>query len=527
MKDNQDSILKQFNLPSYVKGKTFAEASKAINERFKGQEDSDSQATLKELQERLQAAQEFVKAQSEPKQPSISSNPELPAGSESMNSEQNVSQGGEQAAGMQDPAANIMGAMNANGEGVPNQYFLGGLLGGNEDKVVGAEGAEAGGGPGVGGYAQAASGAMELGKMAFGDTGIDTSGASAAPQVQSKGGAALGGAAKGAQAGMSFGPWGAAVGGVIGGVAGLVGRGKAAEEANTAAINYTSAQDKKFNNTYEDGGKLKYSSSQLSDIFDPINNNAPGAAVAKVATQRQGLNLNTAGTFNEQIAANKAASNKVTSTPGNINSGTESNAGAKFNPGALLRYAPAAANAYQIATLKKPAQEGYDRLGNVYDRQLVDEKGLQNTVAQDVAGMRDRLVATSGGSGSTARANLLASQLQGTKALSDAYMKSEDVNRGENRAAQEFKLNVDRTNLGQSNIQTQANAQNQGAYDSQKSALIAQLGNDLGGIGQEELFKQYPELMGMDYNTRGEYLAKLKAEKERKDAARKLARMAK
>jgi len=515
MKDNQDSILKQFNLPSYIKGKTFAEASKAINERFKGQEDSDSQATLKELQERLQAAQEFVKAQSEPKQPSISSNPELPAGSESMNSEQNISQGGEQAAGMQDPAANAMGAMNANGEGVPNQYFLGGLLKGEEGMAN------------MNKAAGVASGAMQLGQMAFGKTGIDTSGASAAPQVQSKEGAALGGAAKGAQAGMSFGPWGAAVGGVIGGVAGLVGRGKAAEEANTAAINYTSAQDKKFNNTYEGGGKLKYSSSQLRDIFDPINNNTPAAAVAKVATQSQGVNLNTAGTFNEQIAANKAASDKVTSTPGNINSGTESDTGAKFNPGALLRYAPSAANAYQLATLKKPAQEGYDRLGNVYDRQLVDEKGLQNTVAQDVAGMRDRIVATSGGSGSTARANLLASQLQGTKALSDAYMKSEDINRGENRAAQEFKLNVDRTNLGQSNIQTQANAQNQGAYDSQKSALIAQLGNDLGGVGQEELFKQYPELMGMGYNARGEYIDKIKAEKEKRNAARKLARMAK
>mgnify|MGYP006399304429 CR=1 FL=1 len=37
MKNNQDSVLKQFNLPSYIKGKTFAEASEAINKRFKPQ----------------------------------------------------------------------------------------------------------------------------------------------------------------------------------------------------------------------------------------------------------------------------------------------------------------------------------------------------------------------------------------------------------------------------------------------------------------------------------------------------------
>jgi hypothetical protein len=523
MKDNQDSILKQFNLPSYVKGKTFAEASKAINERFKDQDDADSQATLKELQERLQAAQEFVKAQSDP---STSTNPGQPAVAESMNGDQNISQGGEQAAGMQDPAANVMRSMNANGEGGPNKYFLGGDLFKKSEFGAGlqegATGEEVSGSIGAG--LGALSGAAELGNMAFGKTGIDTSGVSAAPQVQSKGGAAAGGAMKGVQAGMQFGPWGAAIGGVVGGVAGLVGRGKAAEDANIAAVNHTSAQDKKFNNSYADGGNLFDKFKDLEVEEGPAR-----AMLSKMDTpEMQGLAKvgDNHGTFNEQIAANKAASNKTTSTPGNINSDSESDSGAKFNPGALLRYAPAAANAYQLATLKKPAQEGYDRLGNVYDKQLVDEKGLQNTVAQDVAGMRDRLVSTSGGSGSTARANLLASQLQGTKALSDAYMKSEDLNRGENRAAQEFKLNVDKTNLGQSNIQTQANAQNQGAYDSQKSALIAQLGDDFGGVGQEELFKQYPELMGMDYNTRGEYLAKLKAEKEKKNAARNLAKMA-
>lgn len=515
MKDNQDILIKEFKLPSYIKNKSFAEASKLINAKFKGQNDKDSQETLKELQQRLQAAQEYVKQQSEPQSPPvISSDPNSPAGSESMNSDQNISNGDEQAAGMQGAGANVMRAMNTNGGGAPNQFFLGG----DADKE----------GPGAAGYMGAATGALELGQMAFGKPNVDTSGATAPMESQTKGAGALGGAMKGAQAGMAFGPWGAAIGGVVGGAAGLLGAGKAQEAEQEAQINYTGASRKETTNNYKKGGNL-YSPRKLNDIF-AVNNDAfgsqAGSALAKVATMANpGVKLNTAPSMQTQMQSNIAASSTGT-TQAPTQTGSE-DSGAKFNPGALLRYAPVAANALQLATLKKPKEEGYDKLSNVYNKNLVDEKSIQNIVSQDVAGMRDRIVSSSGGSGSAARANLLASQLQGTKALSDAYMQAEGVNRAEDTKAQDFKLNVDKTNLQQSNIQTQANAANLGAYESQKSQLMSQLGDDLGGVGQEELFKQYPELMGMDYNTAGEYMAKMKADKEKKIAARKLARMAK
>ena len=504
MKDNkEESIMKMFNLPSYTKGKTFAEASEAINKKFKGQNDPDSQNTLKELQTRLQQAQEYIKKQSEPTPTSVNPDPMAPAGRMSDQSEQNISEEAMGAAGGQSPGANIMGAMGANDGGGPNQYFLGGLLGAKGDM------------PNAAGIAGMATTALDLGRTAFGKPNIDTSGISSAPDVQSKGGAAAGGAMKGAQAGMSFGPWGAAIGGVVGGVAGLVGRGKQADAANEAAINNAGAMDKQFNNTYEGGGSLRY--------LDPLYAK-PREAQFKVDLRPNNMGMVAAPTLQDQMKSNIEASKGVAST---FDLGTQStDTGAKFNPGALLRYAPAATNALQLATLKKPAQESYDRLGNVYNEQRVDERSLQNVVGQDVAGMRDRIVNASGGSQGAARASLIASQLQGTKALSDAYMNAEGVNRGESQKAQDFKFNVDRTNLGQSNMEIEANARNQGAYDTQKSKLMAQLGDDLGGIGQEELFKQYPELMGMDYNTRGEYLAKIKADKEKKDAARKVAKMA-
>ena len=436
---------------------------------------------------------------------------------------------------MQGAGANVMGAMNANGGSDPNQYFGGGDL--FKKSQFGAGLQEGASGEAVAGTVGSGLGALagvaELGNMAFGDTGIDTSGATAAQPMQSKFGAAAGGAMKGAMAGKDFGIAGTLIGGTLGGVAGLFGRGNQRKDNNMAAVNNTSANDKKFNNAYANGGPMHAINEQFKTEEAKSRQKLLGMTNQELGDT--GYDPSFAGRFKNMTGATAEAKpsydtamsdsfNKTVADKGS----TETSSDSKFNPGALLRYAPAAANAYQLATLKKPGQEGYDRLGNVYDKQLVDEKGLQNTVSQDVAGMRDRLVSTSGGSGSTARANLLASQLQGTKALSEAYLNAENINRGESKTAQDFKLNVDKTNLGQSNMQTQANAANQGAYDSQKSALIAQLGNDLGGVGQEELFKQYPELMGMDYNTRGRYLAKVEADKKKKKeerAAKKLSRM--
>jgi hypothetical protein len=40
-------------------------------------------------------------------------------------------------------------------------------------------------------------------------------------------------------------------------------------------------------------------------------------------------------------------------------------------------------------------------------------------------------------------------------------------------------------------------------YETNKSRLLAQLGADASGIGQEELFKRFPELAGLGYDYRG------------------------
>ena len=58
-------IMSQFNLPKYLKGKSFSEASKCIADKFQDRNTPEDQATLKELQGRLRSAQEFVKAKQE------------------------------------------------------------------------------------------------------------------------------------------------------------------------------------------------------------------------------------------------------------------------------------------------------------------------------------------------------------------------------------------------------------------------------------------------------------------------------
>lgn len=177
----------QFNLPKYTKGKSFADASKAIEAKFKGRNDKASIETKQELLERLSQAQEYLKQQS------------------------------------QAEANNKM------------------ALGGFEDSTFGKGLQEGATGEEVSGSIGAGLGALttglDLAKGAFGPTGIDTSGATEAPDVQTRGGSALGGAMKGAAAGASFGPWGAAIGGVVGGAAGLLKGGKENRAAEKAEYN--------------------------------------------------------------------------------------------------------------------------------------------------------------------------------------------------------------------------------------------------------------------------------------------------
>jgi len=523
-------IIKKFNLPAFLKGKSFSEASALIAKRFEGRNSPEDIATLNELQGRLKQAQEHVKsiqeARTKPQQAAKFS-ADAENGAEPLGSE---------------PASNQLN----NGGDIPQ---------------VGT------GGPGVGGYMGAATGALGLANMAFGDTGIDTSGKTAAPDVPSKGASAASGAMAGAQAGMSFGPWGAAIGGVVGGVAGLVGGARKQKDAQEADYNNDLYQHnastnsyKKGGNMYADGGDPIKDSEQFLKEYkhykdtgrmwqNPVEFQGKGVEDPKNPLGTRGWLANTgleektepsiqnylkSNPLSDSVRNNEFTDKKlqeeyfqknVDNIGDDLNNrmnpaNPDFSSDVKFNPTELLRYAPAAMNLAQLANLKKPEQAGFDRLGNRYNEQLVDEKGLQNTVQKGVLNNRDAILSSTGGSGSSARANLLASQLQGQKAQSQAYQSAGAENRQEKRAGQQFNLSVDQANLNQSNTEKMTNLQLDAGYQTNKSKLLSQLGNDLGGVGREELFKRYPELMGLSYGAQGQHLDSEK----RKKAARKAAR---
>lgn len=171
--------------------------------------------------------------------------------------------------------------------------------------------------------------------------------------------------------------------------------------------------------------------------------------------------------------------------------------------GSALRYAPIAANAYQLSQLKKPKAERLDRLSNRYIPNYTDLAAQQNIVGQELNNVSSAIQG-SGASQGAIRSNLLGAQLNKTKALSNAYMNAEAQNRQQDDRAQTFNLGVDQTNLQQSNTEKENYARDKGNYDTQKSRLIGQLGNDFGNIGKEEVYKKIAKTT-TGYSWLGEY----------------------
>ena len=560
-------VMSKFNLPKYVKGKSFSEASAVIAKKFKDRNDPESIATLNELQGRLQQAQEFVKAEQERK-----SNPQhqMPDGS-MMDGESHLQEGAPAEA--QAPGGLNEGAVPSGAEQLANEYYEGGrlraqgLAGGlnpvgvqnvsapmagdlapkHSDAVLStvsgvAEGAKGPGMPGAGAVVGAASALMDMGSAAFGPTGIDTSGRSAPPDVPSQGSAAAMGAVKGAAAGMAFGPWGAAIGGALGGVSGAIGGGKAKRDAEKAAANNDIKLHNDATNNYKSGGSLvanmygdggepdvmNYQAMakprpEVSSLFNEGELDGMSKGVQDLIKDRaRATSLFGKGELDGMMKGVQDVSSPPTTElqkrrdPNHDKSTWDEDSGSKFNAGELLRYAPSLSSAMQLSNLKKPEQQGMDRLGNKYNEQLVDERGLQNTVQENVLNNRNALLSSSGGSGSSARANLLASQLQGGKVQSQAYQQAGEANMKENRAGQVFNRDTDKANLNQSNLENRTNLELQAGYETNKSKLISQLGQDLGGIGREELFKRYPELMGINYDWKGRHSSETNKSKTKK-----------
>jgi hypothetical protein len=493
-----DKLIKQFNLPSYIKGKSFAQASKLIQDKFKDRKDKVSQDTLNALLSRLRDAQESVKPKPSPQE-----------------------------------------------QPQQEQFGFGGQANGEK--------------PGVNAYLGAATSALDFGNQLFGNTNVDVYGNDGA-QTTSGVVDAASGALKGAEAGIAFGPLGGVIGGVIGGVSSFIGGERRNKDIHKAQQNKSSREYNISMNNFANGGHINEYSG-LTDPPTYIrsrrnNNKVLDYIYADTADKNSTPNLDVGYTaYGANMMKNtdllnikntiknndfKKASEEFLGVKSNLNDDafnftingdvskfTESNPNMKSsadgtytnnfkfkdsklgrfldNNKSALRYAPIAMNAYQLATMKKPEIERLNRLDSRYQQQYVDERRLINSVNEGFGTGQ----ALEGSGGSLGRYSTLsrANQLNKTKAISDAYMKVSDVNRAENSKAQSFNKETDIFNIGQDNRERDINARNRAAYDNNKSKYLSAIGTDLGQIGKEYLYKDQAENI-FGYDWKGEYLKK-------------------
>jgi len=471
-----ENMAKDMNLPTYIKGKTFADASKAINNKFKDRNDKPSLETKKILLNRLINAQELIKAQ---KLAEI--NKSMKANSQEIPDQMN----GEIPAGMEEYTNQ-------------NQMFLGGKLEGM---------AENGENPYMG---IAQQGIGTINSLIAGDSEGAQAGAI-------KTGTTLAGTLIG-------GPIGGAVGGFIGDtVNNIIGGNSARKERNRLRKRQAFKASNEFTNDFATGGYLD-EEDPTNPLFKPTNTipqvgaipspnivgypRVPVSAIDTTGLQRGITPSNILPTASTDIPTANTSKLPATTATGTSALGKVGDFLDK-NGGKILKYAPVAMNAYQLSQLKRPKYERLDRLSNTYNPTYVDEKALQNIVSNENDNTINALTNASNGSVGALRSNILGANLNYTKAMSDAYLKANEANNAQKQYKQQFDLGVNQANMAQSNAELDINDRNRANYDTQKSRLLGSIGTDLGAIGKEEVNKnQIAEALG--YTWSGEYVVNKK-----------------
>lgn len=498
-------LITQFNLPKYLKGKSMAEASKAIDMKFKDRNDEVSLRTKDELLGRLSEAQEYIKMQqslqNNSRQVPDMMNGQVPQGMEQFGD------GGMITPGKQSQLTAIDGGIQPNTELMQKPEI--------SEGIGGAEGI----GGGAGGYANLATSAFDLGKTAFAKPTTDISGGMHHEKVDVAGGT-MAGAAKGAKAGMMFGPWGAAVGGVVGGAAGFIGGKKEEAAVDVANSRYTQKLNAGYRQSdFAYGGNMtnKYDGKQPFPSF--LTQNQPPQNVVDNSQEEMGINV---ASENMRLPDNRFTpqfnnEGQLQDTDEQSTLGKVAEWG-KENYGGLMRLAPVVGNALALKNLKQAPKPTRDRLGSRYKTDMVDEKALQNQANQ--YNVNKAIFETSGGDLGAARTNILAANLNKTKALSSSYLKAEDANRGESTRAQQFNSQIDKINLGQSNLDEADSQANAGAYNTAKSQLQQAIAGDVGNIGKEHEDRRIVEKM-FGYKWNGNYYVNKAGKKVSKEDADK------
>jgi len=513
MKKYNEDLCKKFNLPKYIKGKSFADASKAISAKFEGLNDKAAKDTEQALMQRLANMQEYIKEQ-------------------------------------EAPAEQYQNPMQQ------NQAFLGGMFGGEEGASMSEASGQANSKAGPGAYLAGAETIFESADGMFGNTDVDTSGAVGNMQKKDATMPAIAATAKGVSAGAQIaGPWGAAIGGVVGGTGSLIGTSRKNKDISKANQNFDIASVNKDLNSFKKGGYVnqnKYAKGSLLDInpkkpgytnsegkffeyIDPDNPNEnngangfgsmtkvmgiPGEVPAyKSLAEPNQIALNSSvKKLTTQEAADQSKQSKV-GIIGNNNANktdlsTDKNNNDKKNSNYLenaMRLAPVAMNAFQLATMEDPEVEVRQKNNRKFDPALIDENRAQRDILANQSNTNRALQNAANGSKGFVAANMLGSDLNTSKAIGQASVNAQAQNNSQTQFGQQFDNANENFNIQQNNLEQELTDRNKGTYDTNRAALLTQMGNDLGNLGKEQLFKKYPEMMGMTYDANGNYNIEMK-----------------
>lgn len=481
-------VISQVGLPKTLANKTVAEATKLIDKQFKDRNSKVDKSTRDAMYDRIAQAQEMIKVEEQAKiaQAQAMNSTEVPdmmdgqipqgmdqfmqpeAGMEQLPME---AQDDRVQSGMQD-----LGQSMFKYGGKVNRFNDGGTM--FNPQTISA---------GIG----AISGGMMLTDQLKGNTTTDT------------GGAVLGGASMGASIGSIAGPWGAAAGAGIGAITGIIGSNKARQKERQARINrerkeyYDNYIAPTVNNddtqVFAYGGKVNKFVNGGDTDRKKLNAVQPVSVGFDTSTQmgnefKDAWDFARNNEFQQSIPfPTTYQETQTTTTPQNRNYGN------------LLRYAPTAINAYQLATLKKPQTNRLQRLNNQYQRQFLDEATYQNIAREQASAARNAIGRSGATTGQMIGAQL-GTQLGASKAVADSYNQIRQHNIGENKLRQQTQFGNNQFNIQQDNLEQDINDRNKANYQTQRSKLLGQLGNDLGSIGREEVYKDMAkEATGYDW----------------------------
>jgi len=479
----EKDLIKQFNLPSYVKNKTYADASKAIEKKFKDRTDATAQQTKEELLGRLAKAQEYTKMQ-EALAANASQVPDM--------------MGGDIPAGME--------------EFMPqqNQAFLGGMFG-----QVGLE--AAGGVKGIAGEVTDIAGSLIGGGNKIDTSGAQTYDAQAAKNARTQG--AIGGGVKAITGALTGNPVDL-VSGLFGVGKSIIGGKKEQEEINQANVNSNLAGSAHLRSDFAYGGKVnEYAgddpkkSSWMDQDFSAYG--------ASMAGKDQLTDLAAGYALKPKVDMTGAGTNMFT-TPDY--SATDSPEETKTGAGRVLdwlgengseigRLAPIIGNLTN--KLEKPTTEAATKIIGRHARKPLDTQNAINRINQ--ATNEQRLASElSGGDLGAARNMATVLDLNTKRGISDASYKGDVGERDEQR----FGTQVDQRNAQFNAMQDERyidrKARDTGAYNTAKQAQRTALYEDAGALARElgdkntikEMFgykwngKYWTDKSGTEYTTK-------------------------